>query len=178
MFYKLCRFLAFFMPVKIKTKIFSLFLYRIGKNSQIFTNSIGTEPYLIKIGSNVNVAAGVRFITHDISCQNITRLIDYKIILDSVGSIVINDNAFIGAYTIILPNTQIGKNSIIAAGSVITKNVPENEVWGGVPAKFLMSIEEYKSKLIKKNINFTWVGKDKKSAKELRKVYFFKENNH
>lgn len=56
------------------------------------------------------------------------------------------DNCFIGLRSIILPNVTIGSNSIIAAGSVVSKSVPSGEVWGGVPAKFIMKTEDYAKK--------------------------------
>lgn len=47
----------------------------------------------------------------------------------------IKENAFIGAHSIILKGVTIGKGSIIGAGSVVTRDVPDGEVWGGNPAK-------------------------------------------
>ena len=54
------------------------------------------------------------------------------------------DNAKIGANTTILPGIKIGKNSLIGAGSVITKDVPANSVYAGNPAKFIRSINSIK----------------------------------
>ena len=54
--------------------------------------------------------------------------------------IVIREGAFIGAHAIILKGVEIGKNSIIGAGSVVTKSVPDNEIWGGNPAKKLKDL--------------------------------------
>jgi acetyltransferase-like isoleucine patch superfamily enzyme len=54
--------------------------------------------------------------------------------------ITIEDNVWIGCNCIILAGVNIGKNSVVAAGSVVTKNVPENTVVGGVPAKILKTI--------------------------------------
>lgn len=48
--------------------------------------------------------------------------------------------AFIGARTIILKGVTVGEKAVIAAGSVVTKSVPENEVWGGNPAKFIKKL--------------------------------------
>ena len=62
------------LPMKVKIFIMKKLFYKLGKNSKVYTNNIGTEPYLIKIGDFVNVAAGVKFINHDISCENISRL--------------------------------------------------------------------------------------------------------
>ena len=53
------------------------------------------------------------------------------------GSVVIEDNVWIGAQVVILPNVRIGKGAVIGAGSIVTKDIPENEVWAGNPAKFL-----------------------------------------
>jgi len=55
--------------------------------------------------------------------------------------IKIGDYAFIGGNSIILKGVTIGKNSIIAAGSVVTRYVPDNEVWGGNPAKFIKKLD-------------------------------------
>ncbi len=52
----------------------------------------------------------------------------------------IDDNVFIGMNTVILKGVHIGKNSIIAAGSVVVKDVPANQIWGGNPAKFLREL--------------------------------------
>jgi acetyltransferase-like isoleucine patch superfamily enzyme len=49
--------------------------------------------------------------------------------------IIINKNVFLGTGVIILPGVEVGENSIIAAGSVVTKCVPSNQVWGGIPAR-------------------------------------------
>lgn len=51
--------------------------------------------------------------------------------------IQIGDGVWIGASCVILPGVSIGDGAIIAAGSVVAKSVPGNEIWGGVPAKFL-----------------------------------------
>ena len=55
-------------------------------------------------------------------------------------SVLIKNNAFIGAHTIILKGVTIGENSIIGAGSVVTKSVPDNQIWAGNPAKFIRNI--------------------------------------
>lgn len=54
--------------------------------------------------------------------------------------IVIKIGAFIGAHSIILKGVTIGENSIIGAGSVVTKDIPSNEIWGGNPAKFIRKV--------------------------------------
>lgn len=54
--------------------------------------------------------------------------------------VLIKENAFIGAHSIILKGVTIGKNSIVGAGSVVTKSIPDNEIWAGNPAKFIKEI--------------------------------------
>lgn len=72
-------------------------VYHMGKNVQLFTKGIGTEPYLISIGDNVNVAAGVSFINHDVSSVNMGHLVDFDAeqLLDKVGNVMLDDNCMI-----------------------------------------------------------------------------------
>lgn len=64
------------------------------------------------------------------------------------GKIVIKDNCFIGLGSIILPGVTIGPNSIVAAGSVVTKDVEPDTVVGGNPAKKITTVPEYMEKCI------------------------------
>ena len=57
------------------------------------------------------------------------------------SEIVIGEGVFIGAHAIILKGVHIGKHSIIGAGSVVSKDVPENEIWAGNPAKIIRRVE-------------------------------------
>lgn len=59
---------------------------------------------------------------------------------------IIGDNVFIGINSIILSGSNIGNNVIIGAGSVVSGRIPDNEVWGGNPAKFICSLDEYYKK--------------------------------
>lgn len=55
-------------------------------------------------------------------------------------AVLIKSNAWIGAGATILPGVTVGKNAIVGAGSVVTKNVPDNAVVAGVPAKYIRDI--------------------------------------
>ena len=55
----------------------------------------------------------------------------------STKPVIIKQNVFIGAHSTILKGVTIGENSIIGACSVVTKNIPDNEVWAGNPAKYI-----------------------------------------
>lgn len=59
---------------------------------------------------------------------------------------IIKDNVIIGGCSVILPNITIGKNSVVAAGSVVTKEVAPETVVKGIPAKPMMTIKEYEAK--------------------------------
>ncbi len=57
------------------------------------------------------------------------------------GPIRIGPRAFVGGWCLILKNVTIGEGAVIAAGSIVTHNVPDYELWGGVPAKFIRKID-------------------------------------
>lgn len=82
----------------------------------------------LKIGSHVGIASQVLIYNdeHDI------HSLDYG---NSFGPVEIGDYVFIGPRAIILPNIKIGKGAVVAAGAVVTKDIPDFEIWGGVPAK-------------------------------------------
>ena len=161
-----------------KAEIMRPYFYHLGKNVRLFTSHFGGNPEHISIGDNALVAADVKFITHDMSVYNIARFAGVpEDTVDGIGSIELGDNCFIGAYSILMPNCSVGRNSVIAAGSVVTKHVPDNEVWGGVPAKFIMTSEEYAKKVIEKSSDYPWILRKKQmSKKELikcRQEYLF-----
>lgn len=54
--------------------------------------------------------------------------------------VCISENAFIGAHSTILKGVTIGTNSIVGACSVVTKDIPSNEVWAGNPARFIRTV--------------------------------------
>ena len=117
----------------------------IGKNCSFVGRniSLSSEPYLINIGNNVRVSFDVAFVTHDGG----THILRNKYPNASLyGKIIVGDNVFIGARSIILPNVTIGNNCIIAAGSVVTKDVKDGDIVGGVPAKVISNIDKYEQK--------------------------------
>lgn len=65
--------------------------------------------------------------------------------------IEINDNVFIGAKAIIMGGVTIGPNVVVAAGSVVTKDVPENSIVGGNPARIIGSFDDFVEKRINTN---------------------------
>ena len=102
----------------------------------------GSEPYLIEIGNYVRITSGCKFITHDGGVW-VLRHKTNNINLDLIKKIKIGNNIHIGINSIIMPGVTIGDNVIIGCGAVVTKNIPSGEIWGGVPAKKITSIDEY-----------------------------------
>jgi len=60
--------------------------------------------------------------------------------------IMVDSGAVIGGGTTVVPGCNVGKNSVLAAGAVLTKTMPDNEVWAGNPARFLMTRQDYDAK--------------------------------
>lgn len=96
----------------------------------------------IEIGDNVNLGGNVVIYDTDFhSLNHIKRLNRESDTQDTkTKPVKIGNNVFIGAHSTILKGVFIGDNSVIGACSVVTKNVPENEIWGGNPAKFIKKI--------------------------------------
>jgi len=96
----------------------------------------------IQIGDNVKIGGGARIYDTDFHAIDPELRLDRQ--TDFVNKVkipvVIEDNVFIGAYSTILKGVTIGQNSIIGACSVVTKNVPSNEIWAGNPARFIKYI--------------------------------------
>lgn len=106
----------------------------------------GSEPELIEIGSHVRLTKGMKFITHDGSMWVIREKYPEMINANKYGKIIIGNNVNIGWETIIMPNVKIGNNVIIGAGSIITKDIPDNSVAAGIPCRVISSIDEYYQK--------------------------------
>ena len=103
---------------------------KVGKECRFTGNpSWGSEPWLIQIGDHVLLSADVKFSTHDAATFLFRDTEEYKDVF-KFAPVVIRDNCFIGMRATILPGVEIGPNSIVAAGSVVTRSVPPGEVWG------------------------------------------------
>lgn len=114
---------------------------QVGKN---FCRMHGTilDPshcWLIKIGDNVTMAPRVHVLAHDAST---VHHFGYA----RIGDVVIGNNVFVGAESVILPNVTIGDNSIIGANSTVSRNIPANVVAAGSPARVICTLDEYLEK--------------------------------
>lgn len=88
-------------------------------------------PELITIQENVVIGYKVHILCHEAIQKQIR-----------VGKVLIKENAVIGAFSTIRSGVTIGKNSIVAMNSFVNKDVPDNELWGGVPARKIKNLAD------------------------------------
>lgn len=105
----------------------------IGHHTRIGLHNTLIGP--ISIGDHVNLAQGVVVSALNHNFQDKSKRIDEQGV--STSPITIHDDVWIGANAVITAGVTIGRHSVVAAGSVVTKNVPENTVVAGCPAKVL-----------------------------------------
>lgn len=124
---------------------------KIAESVTIFT------PFHTNYGRNISIGENV-FINHDCSFLDLGGItigdgvmIAPKVVISSeghpisieernkltVGRVHIKRNAWIGANVTILPGVTVGENSVVAAGAVVSKDIPDNVVVGGIPAKII-----------------------------------------
>lgn len=127
---------------------------KIAESATIFT------PFHTNYGRNISIGENV-FINHDCSFLDLGGItiddgvmIAPKVLISSeghpielaernkliVGRVHIKRNAWIGANVAILPGVTVGENSVVAAGAVVSKDVPDNVVVGGIPAKIIKQL--------------------------------------
>lgn len=135
-----------------KNKVFS----SMGEGCIFMGRKVPLYPKLIRIGSNVSMGPGVLFTTHDAAHRVLNQITDpafrekcggkTSAFPEKIGCISVGDNVFISANTTILYNVKIGSNVIIGAGSVVTKDIPDNSVAVGVPARVISDFDTYVQK--------------------------------
>ncbi|MCB6994502.1 acyltransferase [bacterium 210820-DFI.6.37] len=126
----------------------------IGEDVHFQMRKLPLYSELISIHDNVKFASRVHFLTHDITYSMLNNPCFEKgshSVQERIGCIEIMDNVFIGAGVTILYDVRIGSNVIVAADSVVTKDLQPNSVYAGVPARKIDSIDEYLKKLKKLN---------------------------
>ena len=153
-------------PIKYARKIG----VSVGQNCRfISAPDFGSEPFLIEVGNHVTVSSEVAMITHDGGTWCVRDEEEYKGIFKYV-KIIIKDNCFIGMRSIIMPGVTIGANSIVAAGAIVTKDVPENSVVAGVPARVIKSTTEYANDIMASMPHYDFDNYKNNKKEELLKI--------
>ncbi len=117
----------------------------IGKNGRL---DIGNGSYLnrntliicekkIDIGKNCKIAWDVVIMDSDLHPINSEPIVNKPVFIE--------DNVWIGCRSIILKGVRIGKGAVVAAGSVVSKDIPPFTIWGGAPAKFITHVNDPKN---------------------------------
>lgn len=121
-------------------------------NSNIFGRLVIGDRVVIGSHANIRASGGEIHIGHDCLIAQQVSLIASGHTLCTQGlyrdapwdttktGVFIDENVWIGAGVTVLPGCTIGRNAVVGAGSVVTKSIPANEVWAGIPAKYLRTI--------------------------------------
>lgn len=144
---------------------------KIGTGTRLLcsVDAFGTEPYLISIGENCLFSHGVCFFTHDGGVKVLSDM-DYfhGERMDIIAPIQIGNNVYIGTGAYVLPGVTIGNNVVVGAGAIVTKDIPDNVVVAGTPARVIRTIEEYYSNAVARGVLYPTA---KLSAEEKKKFF-------
>gem|GEM_PF-2136511 len=128
-----------FIPGKLRGRLQSMHGVKFVDISSVFLGEDvffdDIHPELITVGKNVRITAGVRVLTHFFDTK-FTPTPDRPFRFYT-GEVVIGDNVFIGVNTVIAKPVVIGNGAVIGANSVVSKDIPENAIAVGTPAKVI-----------------------------------------
>ena len=119
--------------------------------------------FLLEIGDGAVISDRTIIEFHDSSLPNVLGKADAKI-----GMVKIGTRAYIGVNSVILPGTKIGNGAIVGACSLVNRDIPAAEVWGGIPARYICTVSELeKKRLTAQNsaaVNLSWIGEIEKEG--------------
>lgn len=127
----------------------------------------GSEPWLLSFGDNVYVTAHCQFVTHD---GGVLILRKEHPTLEWTAPIYVGDDVYFGVRSVVLPGVTIGSRVIVGAGSVVTKDVPDNSVVAGSPARVVCTVDEYLDRMLAKSLGIGHLSAADKDEK-LREIY-------
>lgn len=113
----------------------------VGANSSFSSYTTVYATFGVKIGRQCLISSncGISSYNHVQNSLNRRQDVEQDVLFSK--PVIIGDNVWIGMNVCILPGVEIGDNSIIGSGSVVTKSVPSNEVWVGNPARFVKKLD-------------------------------------
>ena len=113
--------------------------------------------FLLEIGDGAVISARTIIEFHDSCLPNVLGQADAKI-----GVVKIGARAYIGVNSVILPGAKIGNGAIVGACSLVNRDIPASEVWGGIPARYICTVRELQQKRqFSENsdtANLSWIG--------------------
>jgi acetyltransferase-like isoleucine patch superfamily enzyme len=115
----------------------------VGENCLIQLRKLPLYSELIYLHNNICIGSNVVFVTHDATYKVLNNIFGPNKFVEEIGCIEIMDNVFIGSGTQILNNVRIGSNVIIGAGSVVAKDIPDNTVYTGNPARYICDFDDF-----------------------------------
>lgn len=114
----------------------------VGNDCRLIRVTFSREPYLVQLGDHVS-ATRTHFETHD---GGVWVLRDTDPDIDIVRPIRVGNNVYFGHGCTVLPGVTIGDNVVVGAGSIVTRDIPDNCVSAGIPARVIKSLDEYSDK--------------------------------
>lgn len=106
------------------------------------SNSCLKASTTIIIKDNVNIGGDCKIYDSDFHSVEYIDRMTYPDVKRKSAPVTIEEGVWIGAHSIILKGVTIGKRSVIGAGSVVTCDVPDDELWAGNPARFIKKINK------------------------------------
>ena len=124
--------------------------HHIGVNCTIVERKVPLYSKLISLGDNVHLASKVLLVTHDaihLCLNNIEkRSGSDDRFQEKIGCIEIGNDVFIGSNSTVLSDVRIGSRVIVGAGSLVNKDIPDNSVVVGVPARVIGTFDDFVTK--------------------------------
>lgn len=126
-----------------------------GENCRFAPYWIPADAKYVTLHNNISVSTGVTFICHDTinTLINNMKKTETNDLYVGFNPIIVYDNVFLGGNVILCPGVKVGPNAIVAAGAVVTKDVPPDTIVGGVPARVIGEFDAIVEKRIREKID-------------------------
>lgn len=122
---------------------------KMGKGCLISTKNLSSEPYLIEMGDLVRVANDVKFFTHGGVYSQHRK---YNKSMEHFGKIKIGNYSYIGDSCLVMGGVTIGDDVIVAAGTVVSKSVPDGVMVAGNPMRIIGNTEDFVKRMIQNDV--------------------------